>query len=578
MRSCPRAAARAWVSRALVAGTAVTLVAVGALAGTPVAPAVGAVATQQSYWVPVDQQVVVQGHGFGHGHGMSQYGAEGAALAGKTYTDILDFYYPGTSWSKVRGNVRVLISGDSTSDVVVSPAAGLTVTDLGDHTTYPLPDKPGVTRWRLAVAADGGSVVAFKTRRWHRFRPDGKNELAGDGQFAADGPLTLWTPSGPRDYRGALRAASPTPGATYRDTVNVLSMDDYVKGVVPSEMPPSWDPEAVKAQAVAARTYATWSRNQYRHRYYQICDTSACQVYGGVGAEDPRSNAAVDATSRQILTYDGKPAFTQFSSSDGGWTADGGQPYLPAQQDPYDGWSGNPVHDWTVTLDAGRLQSAYPSIGRLRRLLVVQRDGNGDWQGRVDSMVLDGTRGDVTITGDAFQWAFGLRSDWFSIEPTPIISRWSRIGGDSSKLGPVKGPEYQVDNGSAQAFQRGRIFYSTTTGAHELYGPILRKYRRMRGPSSVLGLPTSTIRSRGAGIRASFQHGVIFSRSDLGTVALSGPIAAAYLAAGGIKKSGLGWPTQDNFDTQDGQRANFEHGYITWSQSTDTTQLAVSQP
>ena len=78
--------------------------------------------------------------------------------------------------------------------------------------------------------------------------------------------------------------------------MNVLSMDDYVRGVIPREMPASWQPEAVKAQAVAARTYATWSRDQYPSRYYQICDTSYCQVYGGQGAEDPRSNDAVTAT------------------------------------------------------------------------------------------------------------------------------------------------------------------------------------------------------------------------------------------------------------------------------------------
>ena len=549
-----------------------------ALATAGLAAPADAVSVSQSYWVPVSKQIVVVGHGFGHGHGMSQYGAQGAALAGKSYTDIVDFYYPGTTWSKVRGSVRVLIGENTSSDVVVSPAQGLTLTDLGDGSTYPLPDKPGVTRWRLAVAKDGGSVVAFRTNRWHRFRPDGRAELTGDGQLSADGPLTLWTPSGPRQYRGALRAASPTAGATYRNTVNVLSMDDYVKGVVPYEMPASWAPEAVKAQAVAARTYATWSRNQYRHRYYQICDTSACQVYGGASGEDPRSNAAVDATRRQILTYGGKPAFTQFSSSDGGWTADGGQPYLPAQADPYDGWSGNPVHDWSLTIDAGRLESAYPSLGRLRRVLVVQRDGNGDWQGRVESMVLDGTRADVSISGDTFRWEFGLRSDWFAIRPTPIISRWTRIGGDHSELGAVRSAEYPVDNGSAQAFDGGRIYYSSSTGARELYGPILSRYRKMGGPGSTLGLPTSPVRARGTGFRAMFENGGIYSEPSVGTVALSGPILDAYRAAGGVRRSGLGWPTEGNFTTRRGERANFQDGYIVWVERTQSTRVVPNTP
>ena len=189
-------------------------------------------------------------------------------------------------------------------------------------------------RWRIAVGAGNRSVVDYLTGSWHRWKPGGRAALAGDGQFGAPTPMTLFTPAGARSYRGSLRSASPVKGGKARDTVNVLSMDDYVRGVIPREMPASWQPEAVKAQAVAARTYATWSRDQFPTRYYQICDTSYCQVYGGAGAEDPRSNAAVTATANQILTFDGKPAFAQFSSSSGGWTSAGSVPYLPPRPTP----------------------------------------------------------------------------------------------------------------------------------------------------------------------------------------------------------------------------------------------------
>ena len=223
------------------------------------------------------------------------------------------------------------------------------------------------------------------------------------------------TPSGPRTYRGSLRSATPVPGGKARDTVNVLSMDDYLRGVIPTEMPASWQPEAVKAQAVAARTYATWSRSQYPTRYYQICDTSYCQVYGGQGAEDPRSNAAVTATARQILTYGGKPAFTQFSSSSGGWTSAGSVPYLAANADPYDDYDGNPVHAWTLSLSARAVERAYPRVGTLNRIRVTRRDGNGEWKGRVWTLVLDGSKSDVTVSGDEFRARFGLRSSWFTV-------------------------------------------------------------------------------------------------------------------------------------------------------------------
>ena len=372
-----------------------------------------AVRSAQSYPVPAGGTFTLHGHGFGHGHGMSQYGAYGAARRGSSYRDILGFYYPGTSWGGVRRWVRVLVTADTTPDLVVSPAAGLQVRDLGSGMLYRLPVIAGVRRWRLSV--DGNrTVIGYLTTRWHRYRPGGRTALVGEGLLNADTPLRLWTPSGSRAYRGVLLAAAPSPGSTDRDTVNVVTMDDYVRGVIPSEMPVSWSTEAVKAQAVAARTYATWSRNQNLDRYWHICDTTACQVYGGVDAEQPRGNAAVSATARQVLTYGGAAAFTQFSASSGGWLSAGSRPYLVAKRDPYDDHAANPVHDWTLPLTASRIERAYPRIGRLQRLRVTRRDGNGQWGGRVLEIVLDGRRANVTLSGDAFRSAFGLRSTWFT--------------------------------------------------------------------------------------------------------------------------------------------------------------------
>jgi SpoIID/LytB domain protein len=497
--------------------TARLIIAVGtcllALVGLPVAPA-SAVSTDQSYWVPASRSLVLHGHGFGHGHGMSQYGAQGAARAGLTYQQIIDFYYPGTSWSTVRGKVRVLITSDTTSDVVVDRVAGLSLRDLGTGTTYQLPSVTGATRWRLTVGARSKSVVEYLTDTWHPWFPGGRDALVGDGQFSAPGPLTLRTPTGARSYRGALRAASPSQGSSVRDTVNVLPMDAYLKGVIADEMPASWHAEAVKAQAVAARTYATWSRDQYPNRYYQICDTTSCQVYGGVAAEDPRSTSAVTATARRILTFRGKPAFTQFSASSGGWTSAGSVPYLAAKADPYDGYSGNSVHDWTETLTADRVERAYPAVGTLRRIQVVRRDGNGEWNGRVWTLVLDGTNADVTVSGDSFRAQFGLRSTWFAGEATAIMLKYASIGGSTSPLGRVVSREYAVPGGAVQRFAHGRIYSSVGTGAHELYGALLAAYRTRGGVTSALGFPTTGIRAVSGGQRVTFEHGTLtWSRS-----------------------------------------------------------------
>ena len=137
-----RSLAGSGLSSRVAAGVVGVVTTVLVAATVPPAPAV---TTDQSYWVPVDKRIVVHGHGFGHGHGMSQYGAWGAALQGLTHTQILDFYYPGTTWSEVRGKVRVLVSADTTPDLVVSPAAGLTLRDLGavsyTHLTLPTTER-----------------------------------------------------------------------------------------------------------------------------------------------------------------------------------------------------------------------------------------------------------------------------------------------------------------------------------------------------------------------------------------------------------------------------------------------------
>lgn len=118
-------------------------------------------------------------------------------------------------------------------------------------------------------------------------------------------------------------------------TINNVLLEDYVKGVVPAEMPTSWAANAVRAQAVAARSYAVRLQRFARYSEYDICDTTACQVYGGMSRETSGGNAAVKATAGSIVTYRGVVALTQFASSNGGYSARGDYPYLAAHRDPY---------------------------------------------------------------------------------------------------------------------------------------------------------------------------------------------------------------------------------------------------
>lgn len=386
------------------------MVATGLAAGVVLSTVMSATPAHaaDSWVVPKTASITIRGHGYGHGHGMSQYGAEGAARAGLTFRQIIGFYYPGTTWATATGKISVLISADTTDDVVVQARTGLKVRDVTSGDTWTLPTGTA-NRWRL-TANGADTVVSYRDSAWHEWRT-----VSGDAEFGAGGaPITLVTPAGARAYRGVLRSAAPQPGNPARDTVNVLTLDSYLRGVVPLEMPALWSPAAVRAQAVAARTYAAYERAHPRASHYQICDTTSCQVYGGYDAEHPAANDAVTATAHLDLTVDGAPAFTQFSSSSGGWTAAGSVPYLTAREDPYDDWAGNPVHSWTVKVSDRVLEQKFPRIGNLQRVIFNARDGNGEWGGRVDTVTLIGGSGRVTVSGDTMRSALGLRSTWFT--------------------------------------------------------------------------------------------------------------------------------------------------------------------
>lgn len=407
----PRALAPS-VRATLVAALVAALLTVSSLSS----PRADGITVSQSYAMPALGTVTFTGHGYGHGHGMSQYGAEGAARKGLTWQQIVAFYYPGTTMAKQSPTVRVLISADTTRDLVVGPRTGLKVQNTASGTLWSIPAN-GATRWRLEVSGST-TVVDYLTDTWHRW-----GSFTGDGAFYAGGSaITLYAGSVAKRYRGLLVAASPVKGSTDRDTVNQLQMDHYLKGVVPREMPASWSPAAVRAQAVAARTYAAYELQHPRAAHYQLCDTTSCQVYGGYDAEDARSNDAITQTAGVVLMYGGAPAFTQFGSSSGGWTSANQFSYLPAKQDPYDNWSGNPVRNWTKTVDVATIEKTWTAVGDLRGIRFLTRDGNGDWQGRVWTMELTGVKNGVatkvSVSGDSFRSKLALRSTYFTVGST----------------------------------------------------------------------------------------------------------------------------------------------------------------
>lgn len=344
----------------------------------------------------------LEGYGCGHGWGMSQYGARGAAERGLSFRQILGFYYPGTKVGTASGNIRVLITAETRQALVVGHRSGLSVRSPSTGASYPL-SRAGATRWRITPSADNAtSKVWVYNGAWRLVR-----SIAGQAEFVAPS-IRLYLPSGSKVYRGKLRSAI---AGGQRDVVNVLSLESYLRGVVPLEMPALWEADAVRAQAVAARSYAAEERARGGHGHFDVYDTTSSQVYGGAGAEVAQSNAAIAATSGEIRTHDGAPARTQFSSSNGGWTvANPGYPYLVAKADPYD-----PLRRWTDHVTSAEIQAAWPVVGTVTGFSVTKRDGRGQYGGRAVTVTIKGTGrpGGYEVSGDSFRTRMGLCSSMF---------------------------------------------------------------------------------------------------------------------------------------------------------------------
>jgi stage II sporulation protein D len=559
-----------WAARAGVLGLAAAL-----LASTAVAVSSPA-AADESFPVPTEGLPIV-GHGYGHGRGMSQHGALGAANQGVGYGDIVARYYPGTAMGALPGSsdIRVLISEDSDADVTVHPTPGLTVLDNAGYSRV-LPAGP--TRWRLVPAASGMGLQQQVNGTWQWF-PGAEQGLLFP-RFLGPARIRLDLPGGTsRAYRGVLTGVRGAGTAV--STVNTLPFEQYLWGVVPREVPASWHPEALKAQAVAARTYSAHKRLTPPAAHWDICSTTACQVYGGSalwaanGAfrelEDSRTTAAVNATAGQVRLHNGRPALTEFSSSSGGWTAAGHVPYLVAQPDPWDAHAANPAHTWNHTLTRSAVQTAWPAVGSLRRVRVTARTGHGDWGGRITSLVLEGVSSTgaataVSLTGDQFRTGLGLRSTWWTVSAGAIQLRWLELGGSSSYLGPATSGEYSVPGGRAQDFRNGRIYWSPATGPQVVLGAVLDKYLQLGGPGGFLGLPTSDELGVPGGRRSTFQGGHLYWGPSTGAREVHGAILGSYLSLGG--PGFLGLPTTDEVAASGGRRSLFERGHLYWSSST----------
>ena len=327
---------------------------------------------------------VVEGGGWGDGVGMGQWGAEGFALHGWRYQQIVEHYYPHTTLAQGKAStVRVLLGEDERQVVI------------GSREPFLLIDAHGR---RVHVSE---RVLRFGPRL--RFR--GRRLIAPLRVEAGGAVLSL----AGKGYRGMLTLVPRERGL---EVVNTLPLERYLRGVVPAEMPRGWQSAAYEAQAVVARSYAL-ARLGSRGAFDLYADARD-QVYGGIAAERASTNKAVGETRGQILTYAGRPILAYYNSSTGGRT-DTGQavfpgrapvPYLVSVADPYDTIS--PLHRWRMPLDLGRLKRTFG-------LWVFDLRVRHDAADYAATVTLIGARRSKTISGRRFSRALGLRSRHFSI-------------------------------------------------------------------------------------------------------------------------------------------------------------------
>jgi stage II sporulation protein D len=344
---------------------------------------------------PVASRFYISGAGFGHGVGMSQYGAAGFALHGYKYEQILAHYYSGTTLGKIKPKRTV---------TVLLHEGGAVFQGATAIVGSPKKLNPGR---KYRVVPNGAKLRIFTGKHLlGTFIPPvtvhgGRAPLTLVGQGAYDGAFVLSL-----DGKGGVM------------TVNSVPVDDYVRGVVTEEMPSRWPAQALEAQAVAARTYAIAAPPVTPD--FDLYDDTRSQMYGPVSKETATGDGAVAATSGTVVEYEGRPAVTYFFASSGGatesiqnvWYNFAPKPWLRGVPDPYDNAYGNPYYRWTAsyTMTAAEHKLGTLCKGALEGIKITQMGVSP----RVVRGLVVGTDGASTVTGIQLQQLFETRSTYMS--------------------------------------------------------------------------------------------------------------------------------------------------------------------
>jgi SpoIID/LytB domain protein len=469
-----------------------------------------------------EDEFTFYGSGFGHGLGMSQWGAYGLAQQEWGPARILRHFYSGTSIANADAPPRRLRIGLTQGREVVHLAAQSGDVDI-----------------RVGDPRNGDVVATIPSGQTWRVRAAGNDyrivDQSGDTAARAGGPsapiFAVYQPQGARvrvpeashTYnRGWIEFGLYNCSASCRiRLVLVISPQEYLYGL--AEVPSSWPTSALRAQAIAARTYALTKAGISQHRAGCDCAlyaSSLDQVYAGwdkEGALDgDRWVAAVDDTDGKVVVSGGQSIQAFYMSSSGGFTEDnenvwGGTPidYLRGVCDPGDYTSANPSATWVVTYTASRVTKQLSlGIGTVTGFANAERGVSG----RIVSIMVNGQNGSKPISGVTLRSALGLRDDrvWINADRRIVGAIRRKYDALNCSPGLAMTQQLHVSGGLRQRFEDATIYFSEGTGAHELHGPVLSQYVDVGGPGGRLGFPVTDVRRLSNGnLRAGFEHGVI---------------------------------------------------------------------
>lgn len=231
-----------------------------------------------------------------------------------------------------------------------------------------------------------------------------------------------------RQYRGQFIIIAQNKTLSL---INHLTVEQYLRGVLPGEVPPEWPSAVLRSQVIAARTYTMASINRHNSEGFDVCASTHCHVYGGATIEDPATDQAIINTAGKVITYDGKIITAVYHASSGGFTENPlniwGFNY--AYLKPVLDWDQNsPYYQWTRTIEWKNLQVQsllkYPQIGTLRRIQPTLFGENG----RILKINLIGDLGEISIIGEHFRYLLNLPSSNMQLGivygPEPNITLW----------------------------------------------------------------------------------------------------------------------------------------------------------